>query len=126
VLNDSSSARGVMRRAGELIGPDAELGLVAWKEQNYLMADRPVSDCGFKQPFPDQFRRAVARQAEAPDKRWLFVLEKAMGDCVDREKATHVGHANRREWWMFRADAVRAACAPGVEDDDEPDPGDGT
>jgi 4-amino-4-deoxy-L-arabinose transferase-like glycosyltransferase len=121
VLNDSSSARGVMRRTGEIIGPDAELGLVAWKEQNYLMADRPVADFGFKQPFDEQFRRGVAWQAQAPDKRWLFALEKSMADCVDRDKATHVGHANRREWWVFRADAVHAACAPKADAVDEQD-----
>src|SRR5690606_30278898 len=32
VLNDSSSARGLMRDVAEHIGPDAELGLIAWKE----------------------------------------------------------------------------------------------
>jgi len=36
-----------MQRTGELIGPGAELGLVAWKEQNLLMADRPAADFGF-------------------------------------------------------------------------------
>jgi len=119
VLNDSSSARGVMRRTGELIGPDAELGLVAWKEQNLLMADRPATDFGFKQPMPDQYRRAVDWQRAAPERRWVFALEKAIGDCVDRDKATFVGHANRRDWWLFRADAVRAECVPKVSDDDE-------
>jgi hypothetical protein len=40
-----------------------------------------------------------------------------MGDCVDRQRAVHVGHANRREWWMFQADAVKSGCAPkGIAD----------
>ncbi len=37
LLNDSSSAKGVMHKARELAGPDKEIGLVAWKEQNLLM-----------------------------------------------------------------------------------------
>ncbi len=43
----------------------------------------------------------------------MFVLGKAMGPCVDRAKAIHVGNANRREWWLFRADAVAPACRDG-------------
>jgi hypothetical protein len=114
-----------MSRAGEIIGPGAELGLVAWKEQNLLMADRPAADFGFKQPMTEQYRRAVAWLNEAPDRRWVFALDEAMGDCVDREKASHAGHANRRDWWLFRADAVRAGCEPKISDDDERNAADG-
>src|SRR5436190_2791725 len=116
VLNDSSSARGVMIRTGEVIGPAAELGLVAWKEQNLLMADRPAVDFGFKQPMAAQYARAVQWQRQSPERRWVFALDKALGDCVDRERAVHAGHANRRDWWLFRADAVRAGCVPDVSD----------
>jgi hypothetical protein len=41
-----------------------------------------------------------------------------MGHCVDRHKATYVGHANRREWWMFKADAVLPGCVPHGDDND--------
>ena len=112
LLNDSSSAAGVMRKVGRTIGPDAELGLVAWKEQNLLMADRPARDFGFNQPTPQQFTDAVRWQAKAPQQRWIFILEPAMGACVDRTRAIAVGHANRRDWWLFRADAVIPGCVP--------------
>lgn len=112
ILNDASSAAGVMRRVNETIGADAELGMVAWKEQNLLMVDRPVTDFGFTVPWPEQFSAAVRWQAEAPARRWIFALDKAMGHCVDRSKAISVGHANRRDWWLFRADAVIPGCVP--------------
>ena len=48
LLNDGSSSRGLMREVGAAIGPDAELGLVGWREQQLLMADRPAADFGFK------------------------------------------------------------------------------
>ncbi|WP_204275590.1 hypothetical protein, partial [Enterobacter cloacae] len=48
LLNDSSSARGLMRAVGTRLGPDAELGLVAWKEQHLLLADRPAATFGFE------------------------------------------------------------------------------
>lgn len=110
LLNDSSSAAAVMRRAGELIGKESELALVAWKEQNLLQADRPARTFGFLVPWDEQLRRAIAWQAEVPERRWIFILADAAEDCVDPGKAIDVGRANRRHWWVFRADAVLPAC----------------
>ena len=62
LLNDANSAVGVMRRAGDIAGPQAQIALVAWKEQNLLMADRPVVTFGFKKPWETQFAEAVAWQ----------------------------------------------------------------
>jgi len=47
-----------------------------------------------------------------------------MGHCVDRHRATYVGHANRREWWMFKADAVVPGCTPasGADEGSEDPP----
>jgi len=125
LLNDSNSAAGVMHHARELAGPDAEIGLVAWKEQNLLMALGPVHEFGFVKPWEQQFTEAVQWQAQAPAKRPIFILERAMGDCVDKSHATHVGRANRREWWLFNAGAVVAGCVPVIKpesDDDSVDP----
>ncbi len=116
VLNDSSSSRGVMREAGRRIGPDAELGLVAWKEQNLLMADRPAANFGFKVPWAEQLRRGVAWQAERPASRWLLVQEPAMQACIDRDRAEVVGVANRRRWWLVPAKAVIGPCVPSAEE----------
>jgi 4-amino-4-deoxy-L-arabinose transferase-like glycosyltransferase len=112
LLNDSTSAAGVMRRAGEMMGPDAELGLVAWSEQNLLHADRPARDFGFKRPWHLQLADAQRWQAQAPQQRWLFVQRAAFGACVIPEQAQRVGHANRREWMLLRADAFRPGCDP--------------
>jgi 4-amino-4-deoxy-L-arabinose transferase-like glycosyltransferase len=120
LLNDSSSARGVMRHAREIAGPQAEIGLIGWKEQNLLMATGPTTEFGFNQPRDHQYAEAVAWQAQAPAQRWLFSIADAMGRCVDRSRAQHVGEANRRDWWMFRAEAVIAGCVPAAAEDDDP------
>jgi len=112
LLNDSSSAAGVMRRADALAG-DGELALVAWKEQNLLMVDRPVREFGFVKPWHEQLAAAIRWQEERPQSRWIFVLADAMAPCIAQEKSTYVGHANRREWWLFRGDAVAPACRGG-------------
>ncbi|MDV3469864.1 glycosyltransferase family 39 protein [Stenotrophomonas sp. C3(2023)] len=110
LLNDSSSARGLMQAVGQRIGADAELGLVAWKEQNLLMADRPATTFGFNKDWEDQLLQGVAWQAQAPQRRWLLVQEVALLPCVDRSRAELAGIANRRRWWLVQADAVVGPC----------------
>jgi len=126
LLNDSSSAAGVMREAGSRIGADAQLGLVAWKEQNLLMADRQAVEFGFVKPWHEQLAAAIAWQEAQPQARWIFILADAMAPCVAKDKSVYVGHANRREWWLFRADAVAPACrggqGPASASEDREDP----
>ncbi|HEY6940460.1 MAG TPA: glycosyltransferase family 39 protein [Dokdonella sp.] len=117
VLNDSSSSAGIMRRAREMAGTGSEIGLVAWKEQNLLMAQGPVRDFGFRERWDRQFVEAARWLGESPAQRRIFILDRAMdaaGACVDRSKARRVGHANRREWFLLDADAVVPGCVPGA------------
>ncbi|RDZ27502.1 ArnT family glycosyltransferase [Lysobacter silvisoli] len=112
LLNDSSSARGLMTEVGRRIGPDAELALVAWREQNLLMADRPATTFGFKLDFDEQMRRGLAWQAQSPRTRWLLVQDVALADCVDAQHSLHMGNANRRGWTLVPG-AAAAACGSG-------------
>lgn len=112
ILNDSSSSAGLMAEVREKVAPGEQLGMVAWKEQNLLMLDRPAVDFGFNRPWHDQYAAAVAWQAQDPAHRWLFALDPVLAECVDRSKAISLGHANRREWWLFKADAVVPGCLP--------------
>ncbi|MEO9078655.1 MAG: glycosyltransferase family 39 protein [Rhodanobacter sp.] len=118
MLNGDRSARDVMVRARAIAGPNATIGLLAWKEQNLLMAQGPVIEFGFLKPWPQQYADAVSWLRQAPQQRWIFSLDDAMGTCIDRRHATYVGHANRREWWMFREDAVIQGCTPHVDGGD--------
>lgn len=127
LLDDSSSAAGVMRRARELAGPGTEIGLVAWKEQNLLMAQGPVREFGFRNAWERQYTEAARWLAESPSTRRLFVLEDVFArvqPCVRQDKAVRVGHANRREWWLLDASAIVPGCAPGGTGSDADDEGD--
>lgn len=111
LLTDSSSAKALMDNVGRRIGPDAQLGLVGWREQNLLMADRPAETFGFKAPPQEQMRRGIAWQHEASTAaRWLMVQETALLPCVRMAEAQALGGANRREWWLLPASAT-APCA---------------
>lgn len=110
VLNDASSARGLMAAVSRRIGPDAELGLVAWKEQHMLMADRATVDFGFRRPWDDQLRTGVGWLAHAPARRWLLVQGRALLPCIDRTRAVMAGRSNRRDWWLVPEAAVTGPC----------------
>ncbi|HIE5097815.1 TPA: dolichyl-phosphate-mannose--protein mannosyltransferase, partial [Stenotrophomonas maltophilia] len=116
LLNDSSSARGLMRQVGARIAVDAELGLVAWKEQNLLMADRPAATFGFENRWHEQLQAAVRWQRLVPARRWLLVNDDAMQDCIDRSRAQMAGISNRRRWWLVPAGAIAGACTPTAAD----------
>lgn len=110
LLDPARSARAVMQRAGAMIGPDAELGLVTWKEQNLLQADRPVTEFGFTRTALSQRREARMWQAARPATRWILIDAKDLGPCIDPAHTRIAGEANRREWRLLRADAWRAGC----------------
>ncbi len=110
LISDSSSGRGLMRAVDHRLGADAELGMVAWKEQNLLMAGRPVEIFGFVRPWEQQLQLATAWQRQAPQRRWLLVQEAAVLGCIDRERSEAVGRLSSRLWWLVPADAVRGDC----------------
>ncbi len=110
LLTDSSSAKALMDDVGRRIGPGAQLGLVGWREQNLLMADRPAETFGFKAPVAEQMQRGIAWQRQAPGTRWLLVQETALPHCARMSDAQALGGANRREWWLLPASAT-APCA---------------
>lgn len=115
LLNDGSSSRGLMREVGVAIGPDAQLGLVGWREQQLLMADRPVAEFGFKRDATLQFADALAWQRQASvAPRWLLVEGSVLPGCVDTAGARDMGNANRRRWWLLPA-AASSACAVPAE-----------
>lgn len=115
LLNDSTSARGVMQAAGQRIGPDAELGLVGWREQHLLQADRAATTFGFRMPADEQLVNGAAWLAQQPQRRWLFVEDSALSACIDRARAERVGVSNRRTWWLVPGDAVVGRCEPVSE-----------
>ncbi len=109
-LSEDSSGGALMRKVNERIGPEMELGLVAWTEQILLQADRPVREFGFKRAVDDQWREAAAWLREHPSRRWLLADAAALAVCADREQSIPVGRSNRRDWVLVPAAALHGNC----------------
>ena len=109
-LDADSSARKLMQRVGQRIGPQAQLAMVAWREQNLLQSDRPPVDFGFKNSWQEQWAGAGPWLQEDPARRWVFVLDKAVSPCVDRTRAVDIGQSNRNRWVLVPGDAWKKGC----------------
>jgi hypothetical protein len=111
VLDASSSARAVMQRARAAAGPDTEIGLVAWKEQNLLQAIGPVTEFGFRQPAQVQLARGAQWLSENPQGRILMVNQVEALDCIafGGPDTVHLEKSNRRSWWLVKPGAL-AGC----------------
>lgn len=115
VLDASSSASAVMNRARAEAGPNTEIGLVAWKEQNMLQAIGPVTDFGYRQPATLQLARGMAWLQEKPQQRILMVNQVKALDCIDYggPDTIHLENSNRRTWWLIKPGALNG-CDPKV------------
>ncbi len=106
---DSSASR-LMQRVGQRIGPEAQLGMVAWREQNLLQSDRPAVDFGYKKSWEAQWL-AAGRWLEAdPARRWIFVLEDAVSPCVEAAQVIDIGQSNRNQWALVPGTAWKTGC----------------
>jgi 4-amino-4-deoxy-L-arabinose transferase-like glycosyltransferase len=112
LFDASNSARDLMQQAGRIIGPEAELGLVAWREQNLLQADRKVAEFGFRKSVDRQWHLGIAWLAQAPAKRWLLADAKYLDKCIDSAATVSAGTANRRKWVLLQLPAVKTECRP--------------
>ena len=119
VLDDESSARGVMREARAIVGPEMEIGLVDWKEQNLLQAVGPVAEFGFLTPPEEQLQRALTWLAADPAGRILLVQQSEPLACIafGDGRARRVGVANRRAWWLLRAPSAAPCGLPPARAD---------
>jgi 4-amino-4-deoxy-L-arabinose transferase-like glycosyltransferase len=106
---DARSGRAVMARVNLHVTADQPLALVAWTEQMYLQAGRPVADFGFKQPH-DLQERAAHQWLSANPNGALLMQKKNLPRCFVPEVAQSMGDANRRSWWLVTANGLKAAC----------------
>jgi hypothetical protein len=47
---------------------------------------------------------------EDPTRRWIFVLDKALSPCVDRERVIEIGQSNRNRWLLVPGEAWKSGC----------------
>lgn len=117
-VDASSSARAVMETARRRAGPEAEIALVGWREQNLLRAVPPVREFGYKAEWRSQWNEATAWAQAAPGRRRVFFLEEAATPCLRPGSVVRVGQSHRRDWLIVRGrDVETSSLTPPLADE---------
>lgn len=110
-LDPFASASRLMQHVRDVAGPNGQLGLVDWREQNYLQAGRSVTDFGFKAPINQQWELAWHWAAQAPTTRLLLVSQVAAEQCSGQTHPLWTGQANRTTWVLLDGTEVVRHCS---------------
>lgn len=116
-MNSARSAADFMRQVEEVADPDAQLGLVAFKEQYLLNVHRGVVHFGHA-----RWREAEQEMADAAawlagaEGRQLVVTGSVRAACFKDARSRSLGIANRNEWFIVEGWADPACVARGHAD----------
>lgn len=112
MINGSRSGRGFVERVEAVAPADAELGMLAYREQYLLYLSRPITNFGHRRVLREGEQEVddAARWLNAAPRRVLVVDEERRDRCFAAGAAVALGHANRSDWFLVSAPAD-AACA---------------
>ena len=107
VLNPIRSPRAMMNEVRSIIGPDAPLAMVSWKEQLLLYATPPVKTFGRKTDHAVQLKEAIGWLKTGDSKKWLLIDgSEELGPFV-REDAVYKKRLHGIDWLLFRASGMK-------------------
>jgi len=110
LLNRARSPASMMAEVGRRIGPDAALGLVAWKEHIVRHADRRIVHFGYRQYGNEAEWDQAIRWLASGRKRYLLLPDGAVHDCLLRSRLLQIDHIHRADWFLAGADSVKPDC----------------
>ena len=105
----------IMADVEDHLPPNAELGLLQFKEQFLLFSQRKLTHFSYLSPIEEQERRAWLWVHEAPN-RFVLTPTDAEVTCFDFSHAVSLGEAHRREWVLLGTEALKAECGPPKRD----------
>jgi 4-amino-4-deoxy-L-arabinose transferase-like glycosyltransferase len=99
--------RAVMAAVARRIGREHELGLVHWRDGQWLFAENPIVHFGYR--GSDQVGQAVTWLRQGPD-RWLIASDRWLAPCFDMSRAVHVGEDRDRNLFLVDASMDPGRC----------------
>lgn len=109
ILNTHRTPRAIMQELERTVALDTEVGMLEFKEQFLLFADRPLFHFSYLAPLSEQEWNAW-RWMRADPARVLLVPDRLALRCFDLEKKRVLGEAHRRNWVLLDASAARETC----------------
>jgi hypothetical protein len=100
--------RAIMTAVAHRIGAPQELGLVHWREGQWLFARNPIVHFGYR-TGPTQLGSALTWLRARPD-RWLLGRDRVLAACFDLARAVPAGHDRGRDLYLVDAHADTGRC----------------
>lgn len=110
LLNGVRTPAIVMDETARNIGPDAGLGLIGWKEQHILHADRQVTHFGFRRHDPDNELADGIAWLLNGNKRYLLVDSGYSLRCFEQGGMVDMGYRHRAHWLLAGPEDVAQEC----------------
>jgi 4-amino-4-deoxy-L-arabinose transferase-like glycosyltransferase len=101
------SRRALMARIAGRIGPEAELGLVGWRDGYWLHARNPLVHWGYRES-PAEVPRAAAWLREGKN-RWLLGPATLLAPCFGLERAERIGR-DKDDLYLVHAGHASGDC----------------
>ncbi|MCG9697968.1 glycosyltransferase family 39 protein [Shewanella sp. Isolate11] len=109
LLDDMRTPRELMKHTAEVIGEDAQLGLIKFKEQFILFSPMSVTHFSYLSSVEEQQRNAWAWMNQAPN-RYVLVRSDGELSCFDVAGGRSMGVAHRDEWILLSSDNMQPEC----------------
>lgn len=100
--------RAIMAEVAHRIGPERELGLIQWRDGQWLFARNPVVHWGYREG-PEEVGQALTWLREAPG-RWLLGNDRWLAPCFDMERALYAGDDRERKLFLVDAGMDLGRC----------------
>ena len=113
-IDGERSARDFMKKTLALVPRDAELGLLAYKEQFLLYLDRPIVNFGharWREGEQEAYDASV--WLSAVPGRVLLVPESALAPCFVNTSKRLAGLSSSDQWFLVRGEAEQGCVAKG-------------
>ena len=101
--------RAVLQQLERRLAPDAEVGMLDFKEQFLLFADRPLVHFSYLAPLAQQ-ESSAWHWMRADPARVLLVPAHLTLRCFDLSQQRVLGQAHRRDWVILDVTALRERC----------------
>jgi 4-amino-4-deoxy-L-arabinose transferase-like glycosyltransferase len=99
--------RAVMAAVARRIGPERELGLVQWRDGQWLFAQNPIVHFGYR--GSDQVGQALTWLRGGRD-RWLIASDRWLARCFDMSRAVYAGEDRDRNLFLVDASMDPGKC----------------
>ena len=109
LVDKAMSTEPMMAAIAQVIPPDAELGIVGFREKLLLHSKWKTTHFGHHNPKDEQQQAAINWLKEKPN-RFLLISKNYLNGCFDPDASLKYNSFHNRKWYLFTANSIRCVA----------------